>query len=154
MGLLLFGRGNYKKFPKDIIILVNLIMFLASKEKYSEADKMVNEASNLLNESRGTFDEDVDGKGVEAHILSRGADIKLQVGAVDDAVSAAEEALVRYPNDAAMIRIVTEILLRAADKYSNKGELEKEAGEKLFGQVLVDKYVKPNVPDSFRNKKD
>ena len=37
---------------------------------------------------------------------------------------------------------------------TNKGELEKEAGEKLFGQVLVDKYVKPNVPDSFRNKKD
>jgi hypothetical protein len=37
---------------------------------------------------------------------------------------------------------------------TNKGELEKEAGEKLFGQVLVDKYVKNQVPDSFRNKKD
>jgi hypothetical protein len=37
---------------------------------------------------------------------------------------------------------------------TNKGELEKEEGEKIFGQILVDKYVKPNVPDSFRNKKD
>jgi hypothetical protein len=37
---------------------------------------------------------------------------------------------------------------------TNKGELEKEEGEKQFGQVLVDLYVKPNVPDSFRNKKD
>lgn len=37
---------------------------------------------------------------------------------------------------------------------TNKGEISKENGEKAFGQVLVDKYVKPNVPDSFRNKKD
>ena len=37
---------------------------------------------------------------------------------------------------------------------TNKGELSKEDGEKAFGQVLVDKYVKPNVPDSFRNKTD
>jgi hypothetical protein len=37
---------------------------------------------------------------------------------------------------------------------TNKGEIEKEDGEKQFGQVLVDLYVKPNVPDSFRNKTD
>ncbi len=39
------------------------------------------------------------------------------------------------------------------DKQKN-GELTTEQSEVAFGQHLVDKFVKPNVPDSFRNKKD
>jgi hypothetical protein len=34
------------------------------------------------------------------------------------------------------------------------GELTTEQSEVSFGEHLVQKYVKPNVPDSFRNKKD
>jgi hypothetical protein len=37
---------------------------------------------------------------------------------------------------------------------TNKGELEKEDGEKQFGQHLVDIYVTPNLPDKGKGAKD
>jgi hypothetical protein len=39
------------------------------------------------------------------------------------------------------------------DKKKN-GELTTEQSEVAFGEHLVNHFVKPNVPDSFRNKKD
>lgn len=119
------GIENHKMFPDDIIILINLIVFLTNNGEYQKADTFVDEVTKLLEKLKSMPGGIMALKDVEYSVVNRAAEVKINVGDIDTAALMAEDILGRYPDDVGMRKMVTEILLKAADRCIFNKDIEK-----------------------------